>query len=81
MVGSVSQRMEQVVRPRTLLSVFRGVKHLVGPSEPVEGEVVDVDTGYESVVVVTVERNGDTYYETYELTDVEPAKSTRGPGR
>lgn len=50
------------------------VKRVVSPPDPVEGEVVDVDTGYERSVVVTVERNGETHYETYELANVESSQ-------
>ena len=45
---------------------------LVRPTR-VDGTVLDVDWGYPSSVVVTVEKDGDRYYETYELAAVERA--------
>lgn len=44
-------------------------KRILRP-DPVNGEVVDIDTGYDRTIVVTVEKGGVIYYETYELTDV-----------
>lgn len=38
--------------------------------DPVDGEVVEIDTGYNDTIVVTVEKEGEIYYETYELADV-----------
>ncbi|UPV74823.1 hypothetical protein M0R89_01835 [Halorussus limi] len=43
---------------------------LVRPTR-VEGTVLDVDWGYPSSIVVTVESDGERYYETYELAAVE----------
>lgn len=38
---------------------------------PVEGTVVDVDFGYPASVVLTVEKDGERYYETYGLVSVD----------
>ncbi|MFC4549803.1 MULTISPECIES: hypothetical protein [Halorussus] len=43
---------------------------LVRPT-PVDGTVVDVDFGYLTSVVLTVEKDGERYYETYGLVSVE----------
>lgn len=58
-------------------SVIRRLKHVMTYPEPIDGEVVDIDTGYEATIVVTVETDGETYYEEYELTNItesEPAE-------
>lgn len=55
-------------------SVTHRLKHMVTHPEPVDGEVVDIDTGYEQTIVVTVEAGGETYYEQYELTNITEAK-------
>lgn len=38
---------------------------------PVNGTVVDVDTGYPRSIVLTVEKDGERFYETYELVSVD----------
>lgn len=57
-------------------SVTHRLKQVVNHPEPVDGEVVDIDTGYEETIVLTVEADGETYYETYEIIHVEKAKPT-----
>lgn len=81
MVTFDPRRMKQAVHLRTIPAVPHRVKQLFDPPEPVDGEVVDVDTGYANAVVVTVEREGDRYHETYELADVEPATPARSHER
>lgn len=53
------------------------MKQLVRSPDLVEGELVDVDTGYKNAVIITVEDNGDIYYETYVLADVERSEAAR----
>lgn len=57
--------------------VPRRMKQLVRSPDLVEGELVDVDTGYKNAVIITVEDNGDIYYETYVLADVERSEAAR----
>lgn len=54
--------------------VHRRIKQMVAHPEPVDGEVQDIDTGYTDTIVVTVEKDGEIYYEQYELTDVLEVK-------
>lgn len=46
--------------------------------ESVDGEVLQIDTGYDQAVVLTVEKDGEIYYETYELTSVEKQAASSG---
>lgn len=56
---------------------IRQLKQLVKRPEPVDGEVVEIDTGYTYTVVLTVETNDNTYYEEYELVDVKEENPSR----
>lgn len=55
-------------------SVTRRLKHAMSQPEPIDGEVVDIDTGYEGTIVLTVEADGETYYEEYELTNIRESR-------
>lgn len=46
------------------------LKEVVGQPEPINGEVVNIDTGYEETVVLTVESDEERYVEEYDLTSV-----------
>lgn len=50
------------------------LKQVVARPDPIKGEVVDIDTGYETTIVLTVEADEETYYEVYELTNISTAK-------
>lgn len=55
-------------------SVTRRLKQVMTHPEPVDGEVVAIDTGYETTIVLTVETDEETYFEVYELTAISKAK-------
>lgn len=76
-VMSIASWIKQVLARQTVTSLFRQLKQGTNPPEPVDGKEINIDTGHERTVVVTVEANGEKYYETYELKSVDSSKPSR----
>lgn len=55
-------------------SLVHSFEQRIRKPEPTDGEVVDIDTGYEQTIVLTVDADDGTYYEEYELTEIRTSK-------
>lgn len=50
-------------------------RHPIRP-QSIDGTVVDIDLGYPSSLVMIIEKDGENYYETYELVSIERKEDT-----
>lgn len=51
---------------------------LRSPTPVADGVVVDIDQGVPGSIILTLKRDGEVFYETYELARVEAATDLRG---